>query len=56
MLHMDIDCSGITSDTSDFIEIRDGNSDISPLMGKFCGKDTFIPSGVTCSQNQLWIR
>ena len=53
VLHVDIDCSGITSD---FIEIRDGNSDTSPLMGKFCGNDTIIPPGMTCTQNQLWIR
>ena len=50
---MDIDCNGITSD---FMEIRDGNSDISPLMGKFCGDETIIPPEMTSTQNQLWIR
>ena len=38
----------------DFLEIRDGNSEDSPLLGKFCG--TAIPMGIKSSQNNMWMR
>lgn len=38
----------------DFIEIRDGNSNDSVLMGKFCGTD--IPANIQSTSNNLWIR
>ena len=47
---MDIDCHGTTSD---FIEMRDGSSHDSPLMGRFCGKmGTFLNT----TQNHLRVR
>ena len=38
----------------DFIEIRDGNSSDSELIGKFC--DTNIPATIQSTNNNLWIR
>ena len=38
----------------DFLEIRDGPSQNSPLIGRFCG--TNIPSYIVSTQNLLWIR
>ena len=40
----------------DFIEIRDGNSEDSPLMGKFCGNHGNVPAFMTTSQNHMAIR
>ena len=47
---MDIDCQGTTSD---FIEMRDGSSRDSPLMGQFCGKSS---NPVMTTQNHLRVR
>ena len=41
---------------SSFLEVRDGNNETSPLMGKFCGRLTDIPSSLTSTQNEVWIR
>ena len=38
----------------DYLEFRDGNSEQSNLMGKFCGKN--MPSQMQSTQNHLWIR
>ena len=38
----------------DFLEIRDGPSQNSSLIGRFCG--TNIPSNIVSTQNLLWIR
>ena len=38
----------------DYLEIRDGDSEDSPLMGKFCG--TNIPQFMHSTNNFLWIR
>ena len=51
-LTMDIDCLGI----SDFIEMRDGNNDESPTVGKFCGNISHMPDFIITSQNYLMIR
>ena len=53
ILSMDIDCQGTPSD---FIELRDGNSEDSPLMGQFCGNGTHIPAFMHTTQNNLRIR
>ncbi|XP_019353396.2 cubilin [Alligator mississippiensis] len=37
-----------------FIEVRDGDNEMSPLINKFCGS-TF-PSPITSSSNSLWIK
>ena len=42
---------------NDFLEIRDGDSDMSPLLGKFCGNESKIESKIMFStQNKMWIR
>ena len=38
----------------DFLEIRDGPSKQSPVVGKFCG--TNMPTSVESTQNIMWIR
>ena len=58
-LNMDIDCQEVlTSEglTPDYIEMRDGNSEDSPLMGKFCGKSSDFPAFIQTSQTHLRIR
>ena len=55
-LSMDIDCQGLTTLTSDYIEMRDGNSEDSPLMAKFCGNGSNIPNFMQSTQNHLRIR
>ena len=54
-LQIDIDCEELGV-LSDFIEIRDGKTKTSPLIGKFCGKDPQIPAKLTSSQNHMRIR
>ena len=47
---------GIEDDcANDFLEIRDGNSVESPLIGRFCGNINQIPETIESSQNHLWI-
>ena len=58
-LNMDIDCQEVlTSEglTPDYIEMRDGNSKDSPLMGRFCGNGSDVPDFMQTSQNHLKIR
>ena len=55
IIAMHIDCQE-TGYTSDYIEIRDGNSDDSPLMGRFCGNGSNIPASMQTTQNYLRIR
>ena len=52
-LSMDVDCRGISSD---FIELRDGNSGDSPLMERFCGNGSNVPDFIQTTQNNLRIR
>ena len=54
MFSMDIACQEIGS--SDFIEIRDGNLEDSPLMGKFCGNGSTMPAFMQTTQNFMRIR
>ena len=54
-LQIDIDCEELGV-LSDFIEIRDGKTKTSPLIGKFCGKDPQIPAIMMSSQNHMRIR
>ena len=54
-ISLDIVCQEVGS-ASDFIEIRDGNSEDSPMMGKFCGNSTNIPSIMTSTTNYLRVR
>ena len=56
-LSMDVDCKGLTPLTSDYIEMRDGNSGDSPLIAtRFCGNGSNIPAVIQTSQNHLRIR
>ena len=50
---MDLNCH---ADGSDYIEIRDGNARDSPLMGKFCGNGSNVPTFMQTSQNHMRIR
>ena len=52
---MDISCME-ENGTSDYVEIRDGNSGDSPLMGKFCGYLHRVPNFLQTSQSHLRIR
>ena len=54
VLSIDTEKSSSTSMCFDFLEIRDGPSETSPLLGKLCGSD--IPAPIHTSQNQLWLR
>ena len=38
----------------DSLEIRDGGSEYSPSLGKFCGTD--LPSSIQSTQNHMWMR
>ena len=55
-ISFDIDCNEIYSVPSDFIEIRDGDSEDSPLMERFCGNGTRYPSVMMSTQNYLRIK
>ena len=50
---MDIDCQATPSD---FIEMRDGNSEESPLIGRYCGNGSNVPDLMQTTQNHLRIR
>ena len=65
--NIDISCQGFiknsgtrerTSITSDYIELRDGNSEDSSLLGrgKFCGNGSNLPHFIQTTQNHLRIR
>ena len=50
---IDIDCQGTPSD---YIEMRDGNSEDSPLMRRFCGNGSNVPDFMQTTQNHLRLR
>ena len=52
-LSMDIDCQGTPSD---YIEMRDGYSEDSPLMARFCGNGSNVPNFMLATQTHLRIR
>ena len=53
VISMDISCHAAGSDN---IELRDGNSTTSPLMGKWCGNGSNFPNTLQTTQNHLRIR
>ena len=59
-INLDISCSAagsaISAATSDYIELRDGNSEEAPVMGRFCGNTTYVPALFQTTQNFLRIR
>ena len=54
-ISIDVNCQGSYT-TSDYVEMRDGNSEDSPLMGRFCGNGSNVPAFIQTSKNHLWIR
>lgn len=50
--HMDLESH--SSCTFDYVEIRDGNGETDPLIGKYCGST--LPTPITSTSNSLWIR
>ena len=55
-IEMDIRCDEMFGVESDHLEIRDGISEDSPLMGRFCGSKRNIPASMQTTQNYLRIR
>ena len=45
---------GGISPCHDYLEIRDGSSEESPLIGKFCG--TNIPRAIQSTQSHVWMK
>ena len=54
-ISMHIICQDLVAE-SDYIELRDGNFEDSPLMGRFCGHGSNVPEFLQTSKNVLWIR
>ena len=54
-LSMDIFCMD-RAPGSDFIEIRDGDSEESPIMGQFCGNIPDVPNFFVSTKSRLRIR
>ena len=52
-LSMDVDCKGTQSG---YIEMRDGNSEDSPFIAKYCGNSRDFPASMQTTQNHLRIR
>ena len=52
-LEIDIHC---LMPESDYLEMRDGDSEASSLMIRLCRNGTHIPTYMSTSQNSLWIR
>ena len=49
-----LDINSHSSCRYDYLEIRDGSSDNSAILGKLCGKE--IPISIRSTQNKMWIR
>ena len=55
---MDIPSTGIFSCFTQYLKIRDGSSNDSPILDKLCGKKEFLgemPAPIQSSQNHLFI-
>ena len=55
-ISMDVNCQERYSTGPDYIEMRDGNSEDSPVMGIFCGDGSNVPAFMQTTQNHLRIR
>ena len=51
IISMEVDCSG-----ADTIELRDGISSESPIIGVFCGTNNDMPSSIHTTQSSLWLK
>ena len=56
ILAMDINCQAMFGSEADYLEIRDGRLEDSPLMGKWCGNGSNSPKIMQSTQNHLRIR
>ena len=54
-ISMDVNCQK-THSSHDYIEMRDGNSEDSPVMGRFCGNGSKVPASMQTTQSHLRIR
>ena len=54
-ISMDVNCQEHYF-ASDYIEMRDGDSEDSPVIGRFCGNESDVPASMQTSQNHLRIR
>ena len=54
--NIDVDCQEMFGADVDYLEVRDGNSEESPMMGKWCGNGSDIPATMQTTQNHLRIR
>ena len=53
---IDFDVEWEANCQNDFLEIRDGDSDIAPLVDQLCGNKTNIATKFYSTQNKMWIR
>ena len=53
---LNFDIEGSYNCVYDYLEIRDGDSPDSPLIGKFCGDPTLIPAPMRSTHNYVWIK
>ena len=53
---MEVDCQARYGSEQDYIELRDGTSEDSPVMGRFCGTEMNIPKNLLTTQNHLRLR
>ena len=56
VLTMDIDCQEMLGSEVDYLEVRDGISMDSPIIGKWCGNGSSIPTAIQTTQNHLRLR
>ena len=54
-LFIDIECEVIGT-TNDYLEMRDGNVEGSPVMARLCGNNITFPTSLQTTQNYLRIR
>ncbi|KAF6722152.1 Cubilin [Oryzias melastigma] len=50
----DMDLETHSDCSFDYVEVRDGNVEAAPLIGKYCGNS--LPAPIVSSSNSLWIR
>ena len=53
---IDFDIEGTYNCGYDYLEIRDGDSENSTLIGRYCGDPTQKPDPISSSMNYLWMR
>ena len=54
-MDIDIDCQEIGT-LSDYLEMRNGMSEESPIMGIICGNGSSLPTSIQTTQRYLRIR